>query len=118
MTLGRLALAWAHVALWFIAVAWLTERWRLPPGPGWRSRLARVGAEALVTTLVASLWFDSLGHGGWWLLFLLFGALAALPARWREVESGASPARRAVWLGLADAGRYVVAGALLAWRLG
>ena len=115
MTLSRLALAWASVALWFIAVAWLTEQWRGAPR---LRRLARVGSEALVTTLLASLWFDSLGHGGWWLLFLLLGALAGLPARWRDADAGVLPGRRAVLLGLVDAGRYVVAGALLAWRLG
>ena len=115
MTLSRLALAWASVALWFIAVAWLTEQWRRAPG---LRPLARVGSEALVITLLASLWFDSLGHGGWWLLFLLLGALAGLPARWRDADAGITPVRRAVVLGLVDAGRYVVAGALLAWRLG
>ncbi len=115
MTLSRLALAWAPVALWFIAVAWLTERWRVVPG---LRRLARVGSEALVTTLLASLWFDSLGHGGWWLLFLLLGTLAGMPARWRDAEAGIIPGRRALMLGLVDAGRYVVAGALLVWRLG
>lgn len=65
-------------------------------------------------TLLASLWFDSLGHGGWWLVFLLVGgvvAVAAQPAR------DASP-RTAVIVACADLVRYVVAGALLAWRLG
>ena len=100
MTLGRLVLAWAVVALWFVAVTWVTEH---------RRNLTGSGGEALILTLIASLWFDSLGHGGWWLLFLLLGALAAFPARLRE---------RAVLLGLVDAGRYVGAGALLAWRLG
>lgn len=100
MTLGRLVLAWAVVALWFVAVTWVTEH---------RRNLTGAGGEALILTLIASLWFDSLGHGGWWLLFLLLGALAAFPARLRE---------RAVLLGLVDAGRYVGAGALLAWRLG
>jgi hypothetical protein len=64
-------------------------------------------AEALVVTLIGSLWFDSLGHGGWWLLFLLIGAVAAL----------ASQRATLITIG-ADLVRYVVAGALLAWRLG
>jgi hypothetical protein len=108
-------LAWASVALWFIAVLWVTEQWR--GVTAWRRGAARAGSEALVTTLLASLWFDSLGHGGWWLLFFLLGALAALPARWREADSGAMPPKRALLLGLVDVGRYVVAGALLVWRL-
>ena len=109
MTLGRLALAWSVVALWFVAVTWATEH---------RRNLTGAGGEALILTLIASLWFDSLGYGGWWLLFFLLGALAAFPARLRQLESGASPAGRAVLLGLVDAGRYVGAGAMLAWRLG
>jgi hypothetical protein len=109
VTLGRLVLAWSVVALWFVAVTWVTER---------RRNLTGAGGEALILTLIASLWFDTLGHGGWWLLFLLLGTLAAFPARLRQLESGASPAGRAALLGLVDAGRYVGAGAMLAWRLG
>jgi len=74
----------------------------------WRS------LEAAVVTLLASLWFDSLGHGGWWLLFLLLGlivTLAHLPQRaWQRREVMARTIR--------DVLRYVVAGAILAWRLG
>lgn len=116
MTLSRLALAWAPVALWFVAVSWFTERRPAPAHLG--RRLVRCGGEALVTTLLAALWFDSLGHGGWWLLFVLLGVLAGVPARLRELEAGAATARAAALLGMADAGRYVAAGALLAWRLG
>lgn len=114
MTLGRLVLACVPVALWFAAVAGVLERWRVDRRLG--GRLARSGAEALAATLLASLWFDSLGHGGWWLVFLLIGVLAGLP-RLRHAAETAAPARRAVWLGLLDAARYVVAGGILAWRL-
>jgi len=107
VTLGRLLLAWVFVALWFVLVWWVTER-----------RMRHIGwlaPEALVVTLLASLWFDSLGHGGWWLVFFLVGLLAGFPVRLREIQQGAS--RRAVLFGLLDTARYVVAGGILAWRL-
>ena len=78
--MGRLVLAWVPVALWFVAVAWVSERWAWKGGDpaGLTRRAGRVGAEAAGVTLLASLWFDSLGHGGWWLVFLLVGLLAGL----------------------------------------
>ena len=115
MTLGRLVLAWAPVAVWLVAVAWVSEGWS--GGGPMQRRLARVGTEAGALTLLASLWFDSLGHGGWWLVFLLVGVLAGLPARLRERESIDAPLRRAVLLAGLDAARYVAAGGILAWRL-
>jgi hypothetical protein len=71
-----------------------------------------------VVTLFASLWFDSLGAGQWWLPFLLVALLVAFPRRlvmWQHVE----PLRRRHLLAHAslDVVRYLVAGALLAWRL-
>jgi beta-lactamase superfamily II metal-dependent hydrolase len=108
VTLGRLALAWLPVAVWFLAVDWGVRRVTTvaqPAAPPWPPDYRRA-LEALLVTLLASLWFDSLGSGGWWVLFLLVGAIAAgLPRR---------PAWRAV---LVDVGRYVVAGGILAWRL-
>ena len=124
MTLGRLLLAWLPVAVLFAitpplgyrwdaavgepAIVWSFNRWEI----GWRL------AEAGVVTLFASLWFDSLGAGGWWLLFLLIGLLVAFPRRlvmWQHVDA---QRRRhlLVHAGL-DVSRYVAAGALLAWRL-
>ena len=123
MTLGRLVGAWLPVAILFAvappigyrwdqaivqnAVVWSFNRWEI----GWRV------AEAAVVTLFAALWFDSLGTGGWWLLFFLVGLLVAFPRRlvmWQYVE------RRRGLLAHAslDVARYVGAGALLAWRLG
>jgi len=125
VSLDRLALAWLPVAVLFVVtppigyrwddaaeqrvLAWIPSRWEVC----WRL------AEGAVLTLFASLWFDSLGAGGWWLLFLLVGLLAAFPRRlvmWRLVPS---PRRRTllVHAGL-DVARYVAAGGLLAWRLG
>ena len=128
MSLGRLVLAWLPVALEFTIVGglglrlydadagrpddvwkvvrrhWMFTQWDLL----WWS------VEAAIVTLFASLWFDSLGHGGWWLLFLLLGlivAVARLPPRaWQR--------REAVVRSIRDILRYILAGAILAWRLG
>jgi hypothetical protein len=120
VTLGRLALAWLPVALWFV-VASTIPMLRMAEG-GWRSpRITWPAAEALVVTLFATLWFDSLGRGEWWLLFLLVGLLAGFPARLEqrtgEGEAQAPLARRVLLLGLWDVARYVIAGAILSWRL-
>jgi len=124
VTLGRLIVAWLPVAVLFALappigypwdlpadnrpVVWSFNRWEI----GWRL------AEASVVTLFASLWFDSLGAGGWWLLFLLVGLLVAFPRRlvlWQHVDV---PRRRHLLVHAAlDVARYVIAGALLAWRL-
>jgi hypothetical protein len=109
MTLGRLLLAWLPVALWFGTAAWGANRLigtAASPAPT-PARLLAIAVEALLVTLFGSLWFDSLGHGEWWLLFGLVGILAAgIPGR---------PPFVAVALSVV---RYVGAGALLAWRLG
>ena len=128
MTLTRLLLAWIPTALWFAiamrVTALLGAALAKPAGE------SNVGAgvvelaaikwpmiEAALLTLLASLWFDSLGSGGWWLPFLLVGALAALPT-WRRAQAERPP-RRAVLIGTCvDLARYGIAGAILAWRLG
>ena len=125
MTLDRLLLAWLPVAALFAvtppigyqwtgdvtgvrAFVWSFNRWEI----GWRL------VEAFVVTLFGSLWFDSLGAGGWWLLFFLVGLLVAFPRRLVMLRHVEPPRRRHL---LAHAGldviRYVAAGALLAWRL-
>jgi hypothetical protein len=124
VTLGRLVLAWLPVAALFALTPPVGYRWDLPPDDRylvWSSNRWEIGwrlAEAGALTLFASLWFDSLGAGEWWLLFLLLGLLVAFPRRlvmWQHVE----PLRRRhllahAWL---DVARYVAAGGLLAWRL-
>ena len=122
MTLTRLVLAWLPVAVWFVVAPPIGQRADPLSGSGYfvwsYSRWAVAGrlGEALGVTLLASLWFDSLGSGGWWLVFLLVGLLAAYAGRWRLLES-ASDRRQELVAGLLDAARYVVAGAILAWRL-
>ena len=121
MTLSRLLVAWLCVAAWFLAVAWAGERLAGFPRPVDRGAARNAGgwtlAEAGVVTLFASLWFDSLGSGGWWLVFLLVGLLAAFPLRLRGAALAHLPWRPAVVLGTLDTIRYLGAGALLAWRL-
>lgn len=121
MTLGRLVLAWVPVALWFVVAGWLARRvtGAVLPGDGavGRRSVGWTAGEAGVVTLLAALWFDSLGSGGWWLLFLLIGVLAAFPVRLQGIAAGSLPRRPEILLALADTVRYVGAGAILAWRL-
>ena len=109
MTLGRLLLAWVPVAIWFAVAGWAAHRVTGVTGSAAATPASLVAAafEALAVTLFASLWFDSLGHGAWWVLFGLVGLLAsALSTR---------PALAAVAFTVM---RYFGAGAILAWRLG
>lgn len=128
MTLTRLVLAWIPTALWFAIAtrvttllgAALAKPASQPDVGAGVVELAMIKGpmiEAALLTLLAALWFDSLGSGGWWLLFLLAGAVATLPT-WRRAHAERPP-RGAVLIGAcADLARYVVAGAILAWRLG
>jgi hypothetical protein len=126
VTLGRLVLAWVPVAIWFLLATHaipvlVTAVSRSPGQPVVWAAVARPLlywrlVEAGLLTLFASLWFDSLGSGGWWLLFLLVGALAAIPL-WLPPRSELPRRARAAGA-CADLVRYVVAGAILAWRLG
>lgn len=121
MTLGRLIGAWLPVAVLFALAPPVGYRWDQPPDTRyfvWSLNRWEIGwrlAEAGVVTLFASLWFDSLGAGQWWLPFLLVALLVAFPRRlvmWQHVE----PLRRRHLLVHAslDVARYLVAGALLA----
>lgn len=103
MAFGRIFLAWGAVTAWLVAWAYVEPRiaggrtGRPAAAPAW------LAGEALLLALFAALWFGSLGAGGWWLLFLLLGALMAWPVR--TVRDAARIARVAV------------AGGLLAWTL-
>jgi hypothetical protein len=103
MAFGRIAVAWAVVAAW-LAVWDLAER-RLTAARGSRAvqQLWWSAGEALLLTLLAALWFGSLGAGGWGLLFLLLGALREWPPRTAT--------------GAARVARVVVAGGILARML-
>ena len=127
MTLARLVLAWLPVAAWFVVATLgipLLMRWLSQPAPHvgagtaaprgfWKWPIAEAG----LLTLFASLWFDSLGSGGWWLLFALVAGLATLP-KWLPGPERAVPNRVLLAGACADLARYEIAGAILAWRLG
>ena len=100
MALSRLVVAWLGVLALFLAAEGLSGR---------RPVFLVNAAQALLLTLLGSLWFASLGTGDWWLIFLLMGGLMELSVT-REPRA---LARRA--LGVA---RVVAAGGWLAWQLG
>ena len=127
MTLSRLIIAWLPVAVLFALAPPLGYRWGggdPPPDQRalvWSPNLWEISwrlVEAAVVTLIASLWFDTMGASGSWLLFLLVGVLVAFPRRlvmWRHVD--ALRRKHLLVHALLDVARYIVAGALLAWRL-
>ncbi len=138
MTLGRLVLAWLPVAVVFIVIGGLGTRFYSASGAEptneW-TRLEKVwmftkwdilwcSLEAAAVTLFASLWFDSLGHGGWWLLFSLVGLIVSFARLQGATTSiagtpeGTRRRREALIHATRDVVRYVLAGAILAWRLG
>ncbi|HWB40093.1 MAG TPA: hypothetical protein VG500_02480 [Gemmatimonadales bacterium] len=106
MALSRLLGGWLAVIVWLLL--WEVVGSRLGGARG-NGRLRRVRVylvEALLLTLLGALWFASLGAGAWWMVFGLVGAL-------REWPATASPR-----VALLRVVRTVVAGGLLAWRLG
>jgi hypothetical protein len=85
-------------------------------GRGWPHRLLDPGrlVEAALLTLIAGLWFASLGHGGWFLLFPLLGAWAG----WLTHRRRRAPFDRAATKALAmELVRTTAAGGLLQWIL-
>ena len=124
-TFDRLLLAWILVSAWF-GIATLATTYAMVRLTHSRDAVAYIGVvtpyvkrrvvEAAVLTLIASLWFDSLGSGAWWLLFTLFGLLVS-SLRWFLLAPDALSKRVLIVETVLDVARYVGAGALLAWRL-
>lgn len=119
MTLLRLALGWAAVSLWFFLFE-LIEQKLVGPRPaaarlraGWKVYVA----DALLLTLFAGLWFASLGHGGWVLLFLMVGLLMEGPARFRDGSGIIDLSRKGILRLAVGLVRIVAAGGILAWLL-
>lgn len=90
MALTRIFLGW--MAAWIFFLLWEVVEGQIAKAPkeAGRKYLRRApGAyfiEALLFSLIAGLWFASLGHGGWWLLFGLIGMLVEW-AGWMRVAS-------------------------------
>lgn len=121
MTLLRLLLGWAVVAVWFLAFELIEQRISGPPAAGGKHLRAPIAvylADALLLTLFAGLWFASLGHGGWVLLFGVLGLLMEGPMRVRDRSEGIDRSRMGIVRIISGVVRTVVAGGLLAWRFG
>jgi cobalamin synthase len=126
MSLTTIGTAFILVAVVVNAAGMATARWaiRAPgsggrgPGPELLARAVWPGAtfEALVLTLLAALWFGSLGHGGWVILFLLLGALPA-GDRWLRRRLAGAPAGGEARLFVASLLKYLLAGLVCVWRL-
>ena len=124
MSLARLGLAWALCAAWFLVWEQVERRadGRADGQTGgeaawFRAPIVTYLLDALLLTLFASLWFASLGHGGWLLLFLLLSLLIEGPARYRDRPEGMGFSAAAIGRLLLGVIRIAGAGALLAWRL-
>ena len=103
MTFLRIGLACLAVGGLFVGAGWAL-------GARKRGNAVALAAEALLLTLLASLWFASLGHGGWVLLFLLLGLLASASS---AVGTGTNFRVTAL-----TTARYIAAGAILALIVG
>jgi hypothetical protein len=113
VTLFRLLLAAVAVTAWFIAWQFAASKLRPDARP---LRPLIDGSEAAGLTLFAALWFGSLGHGGWYVLFAVIGLLIEGPARARhraDLPTGPLPWRAAL-LGTL---RILGAGAILSFLL-
>ena len=124
MTLVRLAIGWLLVCIWFLAWEQVERRTGGPADRGtneptrWvRAPLWTYLTDALLLTLFASLWFASLGNGGWVVLFLVLGLLVEGPGRFRGLAGGMKLSGSALVSYVLGVARIMGAGALLWWRL-
>ena len=131
MSLTPIGIAFVLVALVFVATSVVTVRWTTrdpgsgapdpgtptPIGAALRAAWLPATAEALFLTLLAALWFGSLGHGGWVVLFLLLGALAGGGEGWARSRLRGAPAGAQVRLFVAALLKYLLAGGLCVWCL-
>lgn len=116
----QLLLAWSAVGAWFLL--WRLAGARTAAASSTSATTTRrvlfpLAIEAVLLVLFSALWFGSLGHGAWWLLFLVTGRLIEVPARLKA--RAADPDRTP--FSCPNLTRSLVrllgAGALLAWLL-
>jgi len=106
MTLLSLAAAVTVAGIVFVGWEWAVGRRD-------RRTAAVTAAEATVLALFAALFFGSLGHGGWWLVFPLIGVLASGRDRWLAPGASALGTKALVRATLLTATRYLLVGGLL-----
>ncbi len=111
MTLLHLTGGILGVTLWFALVALALRRF----APDQRPVQFRIQVvEAVFLTLFAALWFASLGHGAWWVLFIVLGLLIEGPVRARHLADPAVAHWKGIVIGTL---RLVVAGGILSLLL-
>jgi hypothetical protein len=127
MSLTRIVVGWLLV--WVMFLFWEALEARIlrvasseGAGPHERAPMLRrpPGAyfiEALLLALIAGLWFGSLGHGGWMLLFGLLGLLVEWTG-WMRIAGEVEPPLPALVHIVLGGARGVAAGGLLAFALG
>lgn len=120
MALPDVLVAWILVAGLFIGWEVVSTRLdRAGNAGGWLRAPARIYiAEALFVTLLGTLWFASLGSGGWPLVFALLGILMEWPGPVRHGLRAADGSRRALYRVATGVARVLAAGALLWWWVG
>ena len=118
MGLSRILAAWLAVAVWFVLWEAAARRvGRGGAGPWLRAPLWHYAGEALPLTLLGALWFASLGRGGWWIVFALVGVVATWPAAGEGRRTRRRAGRELLGRALGVV-RVIVAGGILAWRIG
>jgi hypothetical protein len=111
MSFTRVGLAALAILTFFMAWRWLALRLGARESPGSISALA---LESLLLTLLAGLWFGSLGSGGVTVLFAVVGALIEVPIRARDRGVAGLP-----WWSVAGGmARIVIAGWILKLVIG
>jgi hypothetical protein len=115
MSLTYILLTWALVSVLFLLWEVVTVRLsHAGNAGGWLRAPARIYiAEALVLTLLGTLWFASIGSGTWPLVFLLLGVLMEWPGPVRHgihSPDGSRLAARRIMLGVL---RVMAAGAVM-----
>jgi len=116
--LSRILAAWLAVAVWLVLwEAAARQVGRGAAGPWLRAPFWHYAGEALALTLLGALWFASLGAGAWWLVFALVGVVALWPAPDGGRRTRRRASRELIGRGLGVC-RVIVAGGILAWRLG